>query len=89
MMDAKSSPHRKERAILTVTEQHLRPLHPTCRLASRTRNSCQTSNLFVGHRQLDRLPPSCHDAAPRSIKHKRGIHEQITRSMISFMESIV
>jgi hypothetical protein len=33
------------------------------------------------------LPPSCHDAAPRSINHKRGIRQQITRSMISFMES--
>jgi hypothetical protein len=42
-----------------------------------------------GHRQRDRLPPSCHDAAPRSINHKRGIRQQITRSMISFMESIV
>jgi hypothetical protein len=29
------------------------------------------------------------DAAPRSINHKRGIRQQITRSMISFMESIV
>jgi aspartyl-tRNA(Asn)/glutamyl-tRNA(Gln) amidotransferase subunit A len=28
-------------------------------------------------------------AAPRSINHKRGIRQQITRSMISFMESIV
>jgi hypothetical protein len=37
----------------------------------------------------DRLSPSCHDAAPRSINHKRGIRQQITRSMISFMESIV
>jgi hypothetical protein len=46
-------------------------------------------NLLSGHRQRDRLPPSCHDAAPRSINHKRGIRQQITRSMISFMESIV
>jgi hypothetical protein len=28
-------------------------------------------------------------AAPRSINYKRGIRQQITRSMISFTESIV
>jgi hypothetical protein len=41
-------------------------LHPTRRLASRARNGCQPSNLFVGHRQFDRLSPSCHDVTPRS-----------------------
>ena len=55
----------------------------------RPRQSRQCFNLLSGHRQRDRLPPSCHDAAPRSINHKRGIRQQITRSMISFMESIV
>ena len=62
MMDAKSLPHRKERGILPVSEQHLRPLHPARCFASRAGNGCQTSNLLVGHRQLDRLSPSCHDA---------------------------
>jgi hypothetical protein len=90
MMQAKSLPHPKERGILTVGEQYLRPLHPTRSIASRARNGRQPSNLFVGHRQLDRLPPSCHDAAPRSIKHKRGIHERVTGSMTArFMESVV
>jgi hypothetical protein len=47
-------------------------------------------NFFVGHSQLDRLPPSCHDVAPRSIKHERGIHERVTGSMAAcFMESVV
>jgi hypothetical protein len=90
MMDAQSLPHRKERGILPVSEQYLRPLHPTRRLASRARNGCQRSNFFVGHSQLDRLPPSCHDVAPRSIKHERGIHERVTGSMAAcFMESVV
>ena len=41
-------------------------------------------------RQLDRLPPSRHDATPRLLRPKRGIHEQITSSMsASFMESVV
>jgi N-acetylmuramidase len=90
MMGTKSLPHRKERRILTVAEQHLRPFHSTCRLGSRARNRCQTSNLLIGHRQLDRLPPPCHDATPRSLNHKQGIHEQITGSIAaSFMESVV
>jgi len=90
MMYAKPLPNRKERGILAVAEQHLRTLHPTCRLASRARNGCQLRDLLVAHRQLDRLPPSCHDATPRSINHKQGIHQHTTRSMTAgFMESFV
>jgi len=60
------------------------------RLASRPCNGRQRSNLFFAHRQLDRPRPSCHGAAPRSMKPKQGIHEQITSSMpASFMESVV
>jgi hypothetical protein len=55
----------------------------------RQRQSRQCFNLLTGHRQRDRLPPSCHDAVPRSINNKRGIRRQISRSMISCMESIV
>jgi hypothetical protein len=90
MMHAKSLPHRKEREILTVNEQHSRAFHPTCRIASRACNGSQALNLFVGQRQLDRVPPSRHDATPRLLRPKRGIHEQITSSMsASFMESVV
>jgi hypothetical protein len=89
MMQAKSLPHRKERRILSITEQYLRPLHAACRLAAGSRNRRQTCNLFVGHRQFDRLPPSGHDATPRLVNRKQGIHEQITGSMSSFMESFV
>src|SRR5215217_6433043 len=67
----------KERRFLAVGEQHLRPLHSARRLASRARNRRQPANLLIGHRQLDHLPPSCHDTLPRSVKPKRGIHEQI------------
>src|SRR4030095_13614059 len=48
MMQAESLPHRKERRILAVTEQYLRPLHSTGRLAAGSRNRRQTCNLFVG-----------------------------------------
>jgi hypothetical protein len=89
MMHAKSSSHGKERWLLPIAEQHRCPRHPACRFGPRPRQSRQCFNLLSGHRQRDRLPPSCHDAAPRSINHKRGIRQQITRSMISFMESIV
>jgi hypothetical protein len=90
MMDAKALPHRKERRILTVSQQHLRPSNPTRRLGSRARNDSQTANLLSRHRQLNRLSPSCHFAAPRSANHKRGIREQPTRSMTAnFMESVV
>ena len=65
MMDPKSLPNRKERRILAVGEQHLRPLHPARRLGARPRNARQLFNLLIAHRQLDRLPPSCHDATPR------------------------
>jgi hypothetical protein len=89
-MLAKVLPHREERWFLTVSEQHLRPLHSACRLASRARDDRQPPNLLIGHRQLDHLPPSCHDAIPRSVNPKRGIHKQITSSMpASFMESVV
>jgi hypothetical protein len=49
----------------------------------------EARNLVIPHRQLDRMPPSCHDVIPRSAKRKRGIREQTARSMISFMESVV
>src|SRR5262249_30878304 len=90
MMGAKFLSHCKERGTLTVAKQHSRPLHPTRRLASRARNRFQLSNLFVGHRQLDRLPPARHDATPHSIRYKRGIHKRVTGSMTArFMESVV
>ena len=86
MMHAKSASHGKERRLLPIAEQHRRPRYPARRLGPRPRQSRQCFNLLPGHRQLDRLPPSCHDATPRSINHKRGIHQQMIRSMISFTE---
>jgi hypothetical protein len=77
-MDAQCLSRGKERGILLVSEQYLRPLHAARRLVSRPRNACEPSNLFGSHRQLDRLAPSCHDVTPRLIKHKRGIHERVT-----------
>src|SRR5262245_22384236 len=90
MMGAKSLSDCKERRILTVGKQHSRPLYPTRRLPSRARNGVQLANLFVGYCQLDRLPPPCHDATPRSNGYKRGINERVTGSMFAgFTESVV
>jgi hypothetical protein len=39
--------------------------------------------------QFDRLPPSCHDANPRSPNRKRGIHQQAVGSKhAGFTESV-
>jgi hypothetical protein len=47
-------------------------------------------NILIAHRQFDRLPPSCHDANPRSPNRKRGIHQQAVSSKYAgFTESIV
>jgi hypothetical protein len=67
MMHPKPFPDCKEREILTVAERHSRPFHPTRWLAARARNGFQDFDLFLGHRQLDRLPASCHDAFPRFV----------------------
>ena len=89
VMNAKSLPDRKERQLLTIGEQHRCPRYPARWLGSRPRKSRQRLNLLNRHRQLNRLPPCCHDTAPRSINHKRGIHQQIFRSMIGSMELVV
>jgi hypothetical protein len=70
IMDAKSPSHCKERRILTVGEQHLRPHHPACPLTARPRNRRQLRNILIAYRQFDRLPPSCHDANPCSPNRK-------------------
>jgi hypothetical protein len=90
MMDPKSLSHRKERRILAVAEQHLRPLYWARRLGARARNDHQPLNVLVFNRQFHRLPPSCHDATPRSANPKRGIHKQTSGSNdADFMESVV
>jgi hypothetical protein len=49
-----------------------------------------TFSLLISHRQLNRLPPLRHEAPPRSANRKRGIPQQIIRSITAgFMESIV
>src|SRR6201987_441847 len=90
VMDAKLSPHSKKRWILMVGEQHLRPCHSARRLGSRARKARQARNFLLAHRQLDHLPPSRHDAIPRSATRKRGIQKLTTGSMTAgFMESVV
>jgi putative tryptophan/tyrosine transport system substrate-binding protein len=66
------------------------PTNSNTETLSRSLQAAARTLGFVGHRQVDRLPPSCHDVTSRSIKHKRGIHERVTGSMPArFMESVV
>ncbi|WP_210253365.1 hypothetical protein, partial [Bradyrhizobium yuanmingense] len=58
-------------------------------LGSRPRKSRQRFNLIVGHRQFDRLPPSCHETAPRCANRNRGIRQHSISSSAGFLESIV
>ncbi|WP_275198840.1 hypothetical protein [Bradyrhizobium sp. CSA207] len=95
MMDSKSLAHCAKRRILAIRQQHLRPRHPARQFSSRPRKRRQCCYLFVGHRQLDRSPPSSHDTAPRFADRKRGIRQLPVRSTHSacssiagFMESI-
>src|SRR6478609_5747493 len=70
MVNPNSLPHRTERRILAIGQQHLRPRYPARRLGSRPRKSRQSFNLFAGHCQFNCSPPSCHDAAPRFANRK-------------------
>jgi hypothetical protein len=89
MMHSEALSHRKERQILPIAEQHLRPLDPAGRLRARARYRYQRGNLVLRHHQLNRMSPSRHDTVPRSANRKRGIRHQTIRSMSGFMESIV
>src|SRR5439155_4906111 len=78
---AKSSSHRKERRVLAVGQQHRGPRHPARRLGSGPRKSRQRFNFRLGHRQLNCVPPCCHDTNPRSANLKRGIHQHTSSSL--------
>src|SRR3989442_5906872 len=85
----------KKRWGLAVSEKHSCPFDPARPLGPRARHARQLRNLLVAHPQLDRLPPSCHDATPRHVNHKRGIHHDSSGSIrphlsnsSGFMESV-
>jgi hypothetical protein len=56
MMHSEALPHRKERRILTIAEQHLRPLNPAGRLRARVRYRSQRGYFVLRHHQLNRMP---------------------------------
>src|SRR5260221_14488786 len=90
MVDPNSFPYRTERRILAIGQQHLRPRHLARRFGSRPRKNRQSFNLFVGHRQFDCSPPSCHDPAPRLANRKtRNPPSNHLFHNAGFMESIV
>jgi hypothetical protein len=68
----------------------LRPLHPTRRLA---RKRAIAANVAISSSVIPNSTACRHLAmmfTPRSIKHKRGIHERFTGSMTArFMETVV
>src|ERR1022692_3605297 len=72
MMHAQPLSHRKKLWLLAISQKHLRTLHPARRFGSRARNGQQPRNVAVIHRQLDRLPPSCHDTTPRSVSNEES-----------------
>src|SRR3982075_2019231 len=72
---------RKKRPVLAISQKHLRTLHPARRLGARPREGRQTRNVLICHHHLKRLPPCCHDVAPRSALLKRGIHQHTSDSI--------
>jgi hypothetical protein len=96
MMRRQPLRNRKKRRVLVVSEKHSCPFDPARPLGPRVRYARQLRNFLVGHSQLDHLPPSCHDATPRHINHKRGIRHdspgsirQLLSNTSGFMESVV
>ncbi len=59
MMHTHPLSHSKKRWVLTISEKHLRTLHPARRLDPRSRNRHQPRDVLICHRQLKRLPPCC------------------------------
>jgi hypothetical protein len=95
MMHAQSLSYGKKRWVLAISEKHLRTLHPAQGLGSGPRKGRQPRNFLICHHHLKRLPPGCHDVAPRSALPKRGIHHPTSSSIdhgfinAGFMESVV
>ena len=86
LMHAKSSSHVKDRWLLPLAEQHRCPRHPVCRFGPLTATKPSVLQSPLQSSPTHPLPPSCHDALDQPLSR---IRKQITRSMISFMESIV
>ena len=53
--------HRKKGGVLSVRQQHSRPLYPARRFRSRTGNRAQLRQILLANRQFDRLPPRRHE----------------------------
>jgi integrase len=77
----------KKRRVLAISEKHSCSFDPARPLGPRARYVRQQRNLLVGQRQFDRLPPSCHDAAPRHVNDKRGLIGEVARLKVSSIDS--
>jgi hypothetical protein len=92
MVHTHSPTHCKKRRVLSVAQQHPRPLDPARRFRARARNRSQRGYILIAQRQFDYLPPSHHDLNPRfRIKEARlqTISAKLNPPhMIGFMESM-
>src|SRR5215470_13139003 len=53
--------HRKKGWVLSVRQQHSRPLYPARRFRSRANNRAQRRQILLANCQFDRLPPRRHE----------------------------
>ncbi len=72
MMHPQSATHREERWVFSAGQQNPRPLDPARRLRSRLRYRNQPRQILSSNRQLNRLPPCCHDLRPPASNQKSG-----------------
>ena len=72
MVHTHSPPHSKKRQVLSVAQQHPRPLDPARRFRARARNRSQRGYILIAQRQFDCLPPSRHDLNPRRFPNQRS-----------------
>ena len=93
MVRAHGPPYRKKRRVVPVSQQHPRPLDPTRRFCSRSRNRTQCRQILLANRHFNRLPPPRHNLKPRfrikSKKAKRHVGKNESRTyMIGSNESM-
>ena len=65
MVRAQGSPHRKERSVFPVGQQHPRSFDPARRFRTRAGNRAQRRRILLASRQFDRPPSTRHHLTPR------------------------
>jgi hypothetical protein len=70
MMHPQGVAHRKERRVFPIGQQHPRPLNTARRFRSQARYRNPLRQIICFDRQLNRMPPCCHDFRRRSANQK-------------------